>query len=80
MVDFGLVVCLFFCQYWDPPGLLFPLRAEYIQSALKLFLLLKIALEKKFNYLEYILFLLRLYFFCNLDQQVLAISYSPCSK
>ena len=56
MVVFGLAACFFFCQYWDPPGLLFPLRAEYI------------------------LFLLRLYFFCNLDQEVLVISYSPQSK
>ena len=56
VVDFGLVVCFFFCQYWDPPGLLFPIQAEYI------------------------LFLLRLYFFYNLDQEVLVISYSPQSK
>ena len=56
VVDFGLTVCFLFCQYWDPLGLLFPLRVEYI------------------------LFLLMLYFFCNLDQDVLVISYSPYSK
>ena len=53
VVVFSLTTCLFFCQYWDPPGLLFLLRAEYI------------------------LFLLRLYLFYNLDQEVLVISYLP---
>ena len=56
MVVFGLTTCFFFCQYWDPLGLLFPLRAEYI------------------------LFLLRLNLFYNLDQEVLVISYLPQSK
>ena len=45
-----------FCWYCEPPGLLFPLRAEYI------------------------LILLNLYIFCNLDQDVLVILYSPQSK
>ena len=50
------IVCFLFCQYCNPLGLLFPLRAEYI------------------------LFLLKLYFYCNLDQDVLVISYPPWSK
>ena len=56
VVVFNFLVCFLFCRYCDPPGLLFPLRAEYI------------------------LFLLKLYFFCNLDQDILVISYSPWSK
>ena len=43
----------FFCLYWEPLGIPFPLMVVYI------------------------LFLLTLYFFCNLDHEMLYNSYSP---
>ena len=47
------LMSFFFCLYWEPPGLPFPLMVIHI------------------------LLLLMLYFFCNLDHEVLFNSYFP---